>query len=142
MQRLGDGADGHEGRRVDDQLRQRECGPLRATSTSSATGAKTSWCLVGGALPNASTYRASSSAPGVATVSILGSNLTLTPVAAGVATVTVTATGADDSVATRYALLKHPARLKPPQAEPSAPAREAARRRLQRRASLTPRPPP
>ena len=71
---------------------------------------------VGGALPNASTYLASSSAPGVATVSISGSNLTLTPVAAGVATVTVTATGADNSVATRYALLKHPARLKPSQA--------------------------
>ena len=56
---------------------------------------------VDGALPNASTYRASSSAPGVATVSMSGSNLTVTPVAAGVATITVTASGADNSIATQ-----------------------------------------
>ena len=56
---------------------------------------------VGGAFRNASTYGASSSAPGVATVSMSGSNLTVTPVAPGVATVTVTATGADNSVATQ-----------------------------------------
>ena len=54
---------------------------------------------VGAAFRNASTYRASSSAPGVATVSMSGSNLTVTPAAPGVAAITVTATGADSSVA-------------------------------------------
>ena len=50
---------------------------------------------------NALTYRASSSATGVATVSVSGSDVTVTPVAAGIATITVTATGADNSTATR-----------------------------------------
>ena len=56
---------------------------------------------VAGAFRHASTYRASSSAPGVATVIMSGSSVTVTPVAPGVTTVTVTATGADNSVATQ-----------------------------------------
>ena len=50
---------------------------------------------------HASAYRTSSSAPGVATVSMSGSQVTVTPVAAGVATITVTASGADNSIATQ-----------------------------------------
>ena len=56
---------------------------------------------VAGAFRNASTYQASSSAPGVATVTVSGSQVTVTAVTAGVATITVTATGADNSVATQ-----------------------------------------
>ena len=54
-----------------------------------------------GAFRHASTYAASSSAPGVAAVSRSGSAVTVTAVAAGVATVTVTASGADNSTATQ-----------------------------------------
>lgn len=57
---------------------------------------------VANAFRHASTWRAASSAPGVATVSVSGSDVTVTPVAAtGVATITVTAGGADNSVATQ-----------------------------------------
>ena len=56
---------------------------------------------VSGVFRNALTYRASSSATGVVTVSMAGSDVTVTPVAAGMATITVTATGADNSIATR-----------------------------------------
>ena len=54
-----------------------------------------------GAFRNASTYRTSSSAPGVATVRLAGSAVTVTSVAPGAATVTVTASGADNSTATQ-----------------------------------------
>ena len=47
----------------------------------------------------ASTYQASSSAPSVATVSMSGFDVTVAPVAAGVATITVTASGAENSTA-------------------------------------------
>ena len=53
------------------------------------------------AFRNASTYRATSSAPGVATVRVSGSTVTVTSVAEGLATITVTASGADDSTATQ-----------------------------------------
>ena len=56
---------------------------------------------VAGAFQHASSYRASSSAPGVVTVSVSGSPVTVTPVAAGVATITVKASGADNSGATQ-----------------------------------------
>ena len=56
---------------------------------------------VAGAFRNAATYEASSSAPGVATVSVSGSTVTVTSVAEGVATVTVTASGLDGSSATQ-----------------------------------------
>ena len=49
---------------------------------------------------NAMTYEASSSAPGVATVSVSGSTVTVTSVAEGEATITVTARGPDRSAAT------------------------------------------
>ena len=55
---------------------------------------------VGGTFGNASAYRAFSSAPGIATVSMSGSQVTVTPVAQGVTIVTVTATGADGAVVT------------------------------------------
>ena len=76
-------------------------GTLPARTLHVGDGAVAVVVPVAGAFRHASTYRASSSAPSVATVSISGSNLTLTPVAAGVATVTVTATGTDNSVATQ-----------------------------------------
>ena len=50
---------------------------------------------------NASAYEATSSAPGVATVSVAGSTVTVTSVAGGAATITVTASGTDRSTATR-----------------------------------------
>ncbi len=56
---------------------------------------------VGDAFRNASTYQASSSAPGVATVRVSGSTVTVTSVAEGVATIAVTASGADGSTATQ-----------------------------------------
>ena len=56
---------------------------------------------VADAFRHASAYRTSSSAPGVATVSMSGSQVTVTLVAAGVATITVTASGADNSIATQ-----------------------------------------
>ena len=55
---------------------------------------------VADAFQDASTYQASSSASGVATVGVAGSDVTVTPVAAGVTTITVTASGADNSIAT------------------------------------------
>ena len=76
-------------------------GTLPARTLYVGAGAVAVVVPVGGAFRNASTYRASSSAPGVATVSVSGSDVTITPVAAGVATITVTATGADNSVATQ-----------------------------------------
>ena len=54
-----------------------------------------------GAFRHASSYRASSSAPGVSTVSLSASALTVTSVATGSATVTVVASGADNSTATQ-----------------------------------------
>ncbi len=56
---------------------------------------------VANAFQDASTYQALSSAPSVATVGVTGSDVTVTPVAAGVTTITVTASGADNSVATQ-----------------------------------------
>ena len=56
---------------------------------------------VGGAFRNASTYQATSSAPGVATVRVSGSAVTVTSVAEGAATITVIASGADNSTATQ-----------------------------------------
>ena len=56
---------------------------------------------VGDAFRNASTYQAASSAPGVATVGVSGSTVTVTSVAEGEATITVTARGADGSTATQ-----------------------------------------
>ena len=49
-------------------------------------------------LPNASTYMASSSAPDVATVTVSGSRVAVSPVAEGVASVTVTGDGAADTL--------------------------------------------
>ena len=76
-------------------------GTLPARMLHVGAGAVAVVVPVGGAFRNASTYRASSSAPGVATVSVSGSQVTVTPVTAGVATITVTARGADNSVATQ-----------------------------------------
>ena len=76
-------------------------GTLPAQTLYVGAGAVAVVVPVSGAFRNASTYRGSSSAPGVATVSVSGSDVTVTPVAAGVATITVTATGADNSVATQ-----------------------------------------
>ena len=76
-------------------------GTLPARTLHVGDGAVAVVVSVAGAFRNASTYRASSSAPGVATVTVSGSQVTVTPVAAGVATITVTATGADNSVATQ-----------------------------------------
>ena len=76
-------------------------GTLPARTLYVGAGAVAVVVDVADAFRNASAYRASSSAPGVATVSASGSDLTVTPVAAGAATITVTATGADDSVATQ-----------------------------------------
>ena len=56
---------------------------------------------VAGAFQGASTYQASSSAPSVATISVSEADVTVTPIAAGVTTITVTASGADNSVATQ-----------------------------------------
>ena len=49
-------------------------------------------------LPNASSYTASSSAPGVATVTVSGSRVMVRPVAEGIAAVTVTGHGAADTL--------------------------------------------
>ena len=76
-------------------------GTLPARTLYVGAGAVAEVVPVGGGFRHASTYRASSSAPGIATVSMSGSNLTVTRVAAGVAIITVTATGADNSVATQ-----------------------------------------
>ena len=76
-------------------------GTLPARTLHVGSGAVAVVVPVGGAFRNVSTYRGSSSAPGVATVSMSGSNATITPVAAGVATITVTASGADNSIATQ-----------------------------------------
>ena len=56
---------------------------------------------VANAFEDALTYQASSSAAGVATVSVAESDVTVTPVAVGVTTITVTASGADNSIATQ-----------------------------------------
>ena len=76
-------------------------GTLPARTLHVGEGAVAEVVTVGRGFRHASTYRASSSAPGVATVSMSESNLTVTPVAAGAAIITVTATGADNSVATQ-----------------------------------------
>ena len=74
---------------------------LPAQTLYVGAGAVAEMVPVGGGFRHASTYRASSSAPGVATVGVSGSNLMVTPGAAGAAIITVTATGADNSVATQ-----------------------------------------
>ena len=56
---------------------------------------------VADAFQNALTYQASSSAPSVATVSVSGSDLTVTTVAEGSTIITVTASGADNLIATQ-----------------------------------------
>ena len=76
-------------------------GTLPARTLYVGAGAVAVVVPVADAFRHASTYRASSSAPGIATVSLSGSNLTVTPVASGEATITVTATGADNSAATQ-----------------------------------------
>ena len=76
-------------------------GTLPARTLHVGAGAIAVVVPAAGAFRHASAYRASSSAPGVATVSVSGSQVTVTPAADGVVTITVTATGADDSVATQ-----------------------------------------
>ena len=76
-------------------------GTLPARTLHVGAGAVAVVVPVGDTFRNASTYRASSSVPGVATVSLSGSDLTVTPVAAGMATITVTASGVDNSVVTQ-----------------------------------------
>ena len=76
-------------------------GTLPARTVYVGAGAVAVVVPVADAFRNASTYRASSSAPGVATVSMSGSQVTVTPVTAGVATITVTASGVDNSNATQ-----------------------------------------
>ena len=56
---------------------------------------------VADAFQDALTYQASSSAAVVATVGVAGSDVMITPVATGVTTITVTASGADNSIATQ-----------------------------------------
>ena len=56
---------------------------------------------VADAFQDALSYQVSSSASGVATIGVAGSDVTVTPVAAGVTTITVTASGADNSIATQ-----------------------------------------
>ena len=85
-------------------------GPVRCSPRVTAVGTLPSQTLnagaaavvvsVAAAFQDASTYQASSSASGVATVGVAGSDVTVTPVAAGVTTITVTASGADNSIAT------------------------------------------
>ena len=83
-------------------------GPVRCRPRVTAVGtlpARTLYVGTDAVVPvadtfrHASAYRTSSSAPGVATVSMSGSQVTVTSVAAGVATITVTASGADNSIA-------------------------------------------
>ena len=88
-------------------------GPVRCSPRVTAMGTLPSRALsvgavasavvvpLAGAFRNASTYAASSSAPGVAAVGLVGSAVTVTSVAAGEATITVTADGADNSTATQ-----------------------------------------
>ena len=76
-------------------------GTLPARTLYVGAGAVAEVVSLANAFRNASTYKAASSAPGVATVSVSGSQVTVTPASAGVATITVTATGADNSVATQ-----------------------------------------
>ena len=66
---------------------------------------------------DALTFRAASSAPAVAEVTVLGSTLTVTPLAQGAATVTVTATdarGADATAAQTFAVTVTPPPNRPP----------------------------
>ena len=76
-------------------------GTLPARTLYVGAGAVAVVVLVADAFRHASTYRATSSAPAVATVSVSGAHVTVTPVAAGVATIAVTAGGADNSIATQ-----------------------------------------
>ena len=76
-------------------------GTLPARTLHVGAGAVAVVLPVGDTFQNASTYRASSSAPRVATVNMSGSSLTVTPVAAGMTTITVAAAGADNSIATQ-----------------------------------------
>ena len=76
-------------------------GTLPARTLYVGAGAVAEVVSLASAFRNASTYQAASSASGVATVNMSGTQVTVTPVAAGVATITVTATGADNSVATQ-----------------------------------------
>ena len=86
-------------------------GPVRCSPRVTAVGTLPAQTLNAGAdavvvsvadaFQDALTYQASSSASGVATVGVAGSDVTVTPVAAGVATITVTASGADNSIATQ-----------------------------------------
>ena len=76
-------------------------GTLPARTLHVGAGAVAEVVSLASAFRDASTYRAASSASGVATVSVSGSQVTVTPASAGVATITVTATGADHSVATQ-----------------------------------------
>ena len=71
------------------------------------------------------TYRATSSAPGVASVAVSGSLLTATPVAVGTATLTVTATdaGGSNGTATQaFAVTVGPKANAPPEAVATLPA--------------------
>ena len=76
-------------------------GTLPARTLSVGAVASAVVVPLAGTFRHASTYEASSSAPGVAAVSLVGSALTVTSVAAGEATITVTANGTDNSTATQ-----------------------------------------
>ncbi len=116
--RLHWGADGHHGTADDftalvTLVNTTPPGPLRCRPRVTAVGVLPTRTLhvgagavavvvdVADAFRHAWTYRASSSASGVATVSMSGSQVTVVPAATGVAAITVTATGADNSVATQ-----------------------------------------
>ena len=76
-------------------------GTLPARTLSVGAVASAVVVPLSGAFRHALTYTASSSAPGVAAVSRSGSAVTVRSVAAGMATVLVTASGADNSTATQ-----------------------------------------
>ena len=76
-------------------------GTLPARTLYVGAGAVAVVVDVADAFRDATTYRVSSPAPGIATVSVSGSQVTVTPAATGVEIITVTATGADNSVATQ-----------------------------------------
>ena len=81
------------------QLRVAAVGTLPARTLNVGAGAVVVPLAV--AFRNASTYQASSSAPDIVSVSLSGAQVRLTALAVGVATITVTASGADNSRATQ-----------------------------------------
>ena len=73
--------------------------PARTLSMGAVTAAVV--VPLAGAFRHASSYEASSSAPGVAAVRLSRSAVTVTSVAEGATTITITASGADSSTATQ-----------------------------------------